>query len=724
MSTTPCEAQTGDQFRVAFREEALDLLRQLESLLLSLGEGEADPEQVSSIFRMLHTVKGSGAMFGFTILSAFTHDLENAFDAVRGGRLVLSRDLIEITLEASDVMRDLVLNDDAGEQEPRMALVGRVRKLVAATTTSPQSSSPSSTLDEARPAMTATSGPRRWRIEFAPGLDTMRYGADPALLVRELGRMGSLRAVVDLDALPSLAEIDPERCYMRWKISLHTDADLLQIREVFLFVEDTCELSIEPETEDVQPAPSAAVAQPAPENPADATVIAPQVTETTQDPRSGRGPRRPQDMVENATAIRVATGKLDQLVNLVGELVTVQARLSEIASRYDDGDISAVAEEIERLSAALRESSMSARMMPIRDTFERFRRLVYDLARDLGKNVRLSMEGCETELDKTVLDQLGDPLMHLIRNSMDHGLETTDQRAATGKPVECSLRLHARYSGANVLITVSDDGRGIDSARVRQRAVEKGIIAADAALTEAEVFGLIFEPGFSTASEVTDLSGRGVGMDVVRRNIEHLRGSIEVVSHAGKGTSITLRIPLTLAIIDGLLVSVGEQYFVLPLAQALECIEISRSEIDNAEGKHLIKVRGEVVAYIRLRDYFGIEADLPEFEQVMLVTTDAGRYGLVVDRVLGDCQTMVKSLGRLYRNVNELSGATVLGNGGVALILDPHRLVQECIRGVMPATRLLARSPVMGDTPVRASTDNRNSGSNSPKIVPISQTAA
>jgi two-component system chemotaxis sensor kinase CheA len=259
---------------------------------------------------------------------------------------------------------------------------------------------------------------------------------------------------------------------------------------------------------------------------------------------------------------------------------------------------------------------------------------------------------------------------------------------------------------------------------VRQRAVEKGIIAADAALTEAEVFGLIFEPGFSTASEVTDLSGRGVGMDVVRRNIEHLRGSIEVVSHAGKGTSITLRIPLTLAIIDGLLVSVGEQYFVLPLAQALECIEISRSEIDNAEGKHLIKVRGEVVAYIRLRDYFGIEADLPEFEQVMLVTTDAGRYGLVVDRVLGDCQTMVKSLGRLYRNVNELSGATVLGNGGVALILDPHRLVQECIRGVMPATRLLARSPVMGDTPVRASTDNRNSGSNSPKIVPISQTAA
>jgi two-component system chemotaxis sensor kinase CheA len=505
----------------------------------------------------------------------------------------------------------------------------------------------------------------------------MRAGADPVLLIRELGSLGSLQVNAALGQLPSLEEMDPERCYISWTLELLACTDLNAIKDIFIFVEDTCELSIEclpSEKTLTEPLPTSGTID----------TVAKQESSSTRASRPAT--------TENVAGIRVKTAKLDQLVNLVGELVTVQARLSEIASRNDDSDICAVAEEIERLSSALRDSTMNIRMMPIRDTFERFRRLVYDLASDLQKNVRLTIEGADTELDKTVIDHLGDPLLHLIRNCMDHGLETPAERLESGKPAQGNVHLSARYAGASVLIKVTDDGRGINVARVRQRGIERGLIAADAALTDSQLFALIFEPGFSTVNEVTDLSGRGVGMDVVHRNIDKLRGSIDISSELGKGTSITLRIPLTLAIIDGLLVTVGDQYFVLPLAHALECIELSRSQNDAANGKQLIKVRGDIVAYIRLRDYFGIDGDLPDFEQVMLVTTEVGRYGLVVDRVLGDCQTMVKSLGRMYRDVNELSGATVLGNGSVALILDPHRLVQECIRGAEVPSRRPART--------------------------------
>jgi len=726
MSANPIPPGANDQFRAAFREEALDLLRQLEALLLGLHEENTDAEHVGSIFRMLHTIKGSGAMFGFTILAAFTHHLENAFDCVRCGKIPVSRALIDIALECSDVMRGLVINNDAGDMEPRLSLGQRVTQIVASASPEGITALPEAEIVPAQePAETRAM--RLWRIHFAPGPDMMRFGADPLLLVRELGRMGALQSTMDLAKLPVLDEIDPTCCYASWDLTVETDADLVHLRDVFLFVEDTCELSIEHEPSPASPqSPHQSVAS-ALLAPAGGSLEPANIStnkDAASEARTARGGRLEHGVPENSGAIRVATTKLDQLVNLVGELVTVQARLSELALRNDDVDISAVAEEIERLSAALRESSMSARMMPIRDTFERFRRLVYDLARDLSKSARLSMEGCETELDKTVLDQLGDPLLHLIRNSMDHGLEQQEERLRVGKPAQGNLHLNARYSGASVLITVSDDGRGIDAARVRERAVERGMISADASMTESEIFNLIFEPGFSTAKEVTDLSGRGVGLDVVRRNIESLRGSIEIASTLGQGTAITLRIPLTLAIIDGLLVAVGEQYFVLPLANALECIEISRDAIDNANGKHLVNVRGDVVAYVRLREYFGISAALPEFEQVMLVSTEAGRYGLVVDRVLGDCQTMVKSLGRMYRQVNELSGATVLGNGSVALILDPHRLVQECIKGALTPLRASARSPGRPQSEPRSGPERRSADNSSPKIVPISQKPA
>jgi two-component system chemotaxis sensor kinase CheA len=356
----------------------------------------------------------------------------------------------------------------------------------------------------------------------------------------------------------------------------------------------------------------------------------------------------------------------------------VQARLNQVAARLDDPEVTAVSEEVERLTSSLRETSMNIRMLPIRGTFEKFRRLVHDLARGLGKDVELTIEGAETELDKTVIDQLGDPLMHLIRNSMDHGIEPAEERVGRGKQPTARIHLAARYTGASVQVSVADDGRGIDAAAVRTKAIERGLIAPDALLSESETFALLFEPGFSTAKTITDVSGRGVGMDVVRQRVESLRGTIEVQSRPGEGTTVTLRLPLTLAIIDGLLVRVAERYFVLPLASTLECIELAGADEEN--GRRMVHVRGEIVPYIRLREYFRIDAPRPAIEQVMIVETDDGHYGFAVDEVLGDCQTVIKSLGRFYRHVQMVSGATILGDGTVALILDPQRMVQDALK--------------------------------------------
>ncbi|MGC2615794.1 MAG: chemotaxis protein CheA [Terracidiphilus sp.] len=569
-------------------------------------------------------------------------------------------------MNALDHVRDFLEESPKDNRLANDRLLARLRIMTATQDQSPAERTASS--DSRGDHSGETGCDRVWTIHFSPGPQLMRGGSDPLLLIRELGGLGELTATASLASLPPLAELDPERCYVAWDFILRTSASLDAIRDVFIFVEDCCELSIEPQE---KPA----------EVETDRTALG------LKEKREAQGGRRHYDSSDNSSTIRVAVTKLDQFVNLVGELVTVQARLSELSSRRDDPDITAVAEEVDRLASALRETSMNVRMMPIRATFERFRRLVHDLARDLGKEVELTIEGADTELDKTVIDQLGDPLMHLIRNSMDHGIGIPEDRRSHGKPARATIQLSARYCGASVLISVSDDGRGIDVEAVRSRAIERGLINPEAQLSDSELHSLLFQPGFSTAREVTDISGRGVGMDVVRRNIDKLRGIIDVASRPGQGTTVTLRLPLTLAIIDGLLVMVGDAYFVLPLADTLECTELSRAEIDSANGRHLINVRGKVVPYIRLREHFGITTAPPSFEQVMLVDTEDGCYGLVFDRVLGNCQTMIKSLGRVYRHMQTVSGATILGNGTVALILDPHRLVQECIRAVGPRVR-------------------------------------
>ncbi|MGC2301182.1 MAG: chemotaxis protein CheA [Acidobacteriaceae bacterium] len=673
-----------DQFRLGFREEARELLVDLESVLLELNEHCEDTALVGRVFRALHTVKGSGAMFGFDDLAAFTHNLENAFDEVRKGHLKVTPALVDLTLSALDQIRAMVEEEQSGALADPAACAAILARLAALNGSRESAMTPNLAQTKAKIGESVEPGGSQdgqgqvWRIHFAPGPDLMRNGADPLLLVRELGQLGRLTTRASTAAVPPLAQLEPERCYVSWEMTLTTtrgqNASKDAIQDIFIFVEDSCTLTIEP-GDGV---------------PADGACGADLIATALEEKRRSTG-RRGTDGPDTAASLRVPAARLDQLVDLVGELVTVQARLSEIAARAEDAGVTEVSEEIERLTSALRENSMTLRMLPIRATFERFRRLVHDLARDLGKNVELTIEGAETELDKTVIDQLGDPLMHLIRNSMDHGIEPPEQREAEGKRLAATIHLSARHSGASVLIAVSDDGAGIDTEAVLSRAIERGLTTADAQPSEAEIFSFLFQPGFSTAKRVTDLSGRGVGMDVVRQKVDSLRGSIDVTSRRGEGTTVTLRLPLTLAIIDGLLVKVDDQFFVLPLGSTLECIELTREEIERAHGKHVANVRGEIVPYIPLRQYFNVKTPPPERAQIMVVECEEGRCGLLVDQVLGDCQTVIRNLGRLYRHVQVVSGATILGNGAVALILDPQRLVQEAIRAKMQRER--GRSP-------------------------------
>jgi two-component system chemotaxis sensor kinase CheA len=639
-----------DRFQQAFHEEARELLGELEAALLELDRNPEDQELIGRAFRALHTLKGSGAMFGFENLAGFAHELENAFDRLRNGQLTVSSSLINLTLAAADQMKAML--DEAGSTgaaDPVVysRILAELRRL-----TGPARASTETERVRTAPPPAADDGPRRqWRIRFRPRPDVLLNGTNPLLLFNELRALGPLQVKLDISAVPPLAAIDPGRCYLAWDLVLETGAAVDAIRDVFIFIEDDCELRIESAS-----VPGAGEPQ---RNTARTTTAA-----------EARG----------SSSIRVSTEKLDRLVNLVGELVNVQARLSEIAVLRDDPEVMAISEQVDRLTAELRENSMSMRMLPLRTTFERFRRLVRDLGLELNKQVELAIEGADTELDKTVIDQLNDPLVHLIRNSMDHGVETPETRRAAGKPPGATIKLSAYYSGAQVLIRVSDDGRGLDADAIRARAIERGLIDASAPLSESDLFALILAPGFSTAQTITDVSGRGVGMDVVRRNVEALRGSIEISSHPGAGMAVTLRLPLTLAIIDGLLVRVGPTHFVLPLANSLECVELSRQDIQDAHGNHLANVRGETVPYIRLSEYFEMAGNRPEREQIMVVEVVDGHYGLVVDEVVGNHQTVIKNVGRLYRGVPMISGATILGNGTVALILDPHRLVENAIQ--------------------------------------------
>lgn len=632
-----------------FRQEAQDLLEQIEQGLLDLASRPDDRDTVDAVFRALHTLKGSGAMFGFDALAAFTHHCESAFDQVRKGEVAASPDLVSAVLAAQDHMRALAEGREAPAAEGE-ALLARLRAAV-------DGAGAAGVAGAIGPAMTT------WRIRFSLPADALANGTRPLPLLDELRDLGECQVTAITDAIPPLDALVPTECHLAWEVVLTTEHGRSAIEDVFIFVIDDMVLDIE------------ALDAPAVEAEIAGDQAAPAVTEAAEvradsdgaDTRSARG--------GGGETVRVPAERLDQLMDRVGELVIAQSRLKQLAAAGTEPLLRAVSEEIERLAAELRDTMMIVRMVPVGQLFGRFRRLIHDLSRDTGKSIALTLEGEATELDKTVIERLADPLVHLIRNAADHGLETPEQRAAAGKPSEGVIALAARQSGAEVIITITDDGRGIDRARVRAKAEENGLITPDAVLSDHELLQLIFQPGFSTAQTITNLSGRGVGMDVVKRTIEQLRGAIEVTSRLGEGSQIALRIPLTLAIIDGLLVRVGAARYVIPLAAVEECVELSLEQDVRSTGRSVITLRERLVPFIRLRDLFATGTAPDPHQKVVIVATGQDRVGLVVDQILGDHQTVIKSLSRFHADVGTFSGATILGDGGVALILDVPHLV-------------------------------------------------
>jgi two-component system chemotaxis sensor kinase CheA len=634
----------------SFLQEAEDLLTQIEDCALNLEDQEDKQEGINQLFRAFHTIKGTGGMFGFQTVASFTHHLETVLDDVRAGKLPLSRRLLDLILLAKDHIKQLVdgkENDARGneivnslnELSGRAPLAQKTPVLDAPTVTEPKA------------GISQT-----WHIQFRPNSQIMLSGTDPQMLFRSLAELGPLSCTTHTDAIPELDVIDPCQCYCGWDIELVTAETYEEIRSVFMFVEDDSDIKIEQLN-----APSAP-SLPAPEAPA--ALLASSATRTDSAETSQR-----------TATIRVPADKLDRLVSLVGELVMNESRLLQVSARIKSQELDVPVEEIDRLTSELRECILGIRMMPIGSTFGRLKRLVRDLSGELGKEIELITEGAQTELDKTVLDQLGDPLVHLIRNSIDHGIENASDRVAAGKPAQGTISLRALHNGSSVVVSIHDDGKGLNPATIKAKAIEKKLIPPDSTLTDKEIYRLIFLPGFSTAAKVTNISGRGVGMDVVKRQIESLRGVIDIRSQVGKGTTISLTLPLTLAIIDGLLVDVGGQHFIIPMSLVLENTELPPGERNRNNGRRAIAVRGELVPYICLREEFDLAGAPPPHEKIVVVRHQDERLGLVVDRVLGSHQTVIQALGKMYSNIEVVSGSTVMGDGRVALILDVPGLV-------------------------------------------------
>ena len=690
----------------AFVEEAHELLAELESSLLELEETPEDMDLVGRVFRAMHTIKGSGAMFGFDKIAAFTHEVETVYDKVREGQIAVTTELINLTLRAKDHIRFMLDRPHSGEAPDGPTsgeIVPALQRLASGTET--RNAIPPKRLAGSEgasppplPVHEAT-----FRIRFVPSRNIFLSGTNPLLLLDELRAMGECEVVAHLDNIPSLADMNPEECYIGWDVVLTTDRGMSAIKDIFIFVEDDCRLSIdtiepgapgEPEAphkrlgeilvergdvQDEEVSEALSEQKRVGEILVEKGITTPAKVESAlaeqQHVRKLTEKSRAKD--EGISSIRVPSDKLDVLVNLVGELVTVQARLTQTASLLNHVELASVAEEVERLTAELRDNTLNIRMLPIGTTFGRFKRLIRDLSQELGKEIEMTTEGAETELDKTVIERLNDPLVHLIRNCIDHGIETPGEREALDKPRTGTIHLSAVHSGAHVVIRINDDGKGLDRETILAKAIEKGLISSNAEPTDKEVFGFIFHPGFSTAKEVTNVSGRGVGMDVAKRAIDALRGSIDMASEKGKGTTVTIKLPLTLAIVEGLLVSLGADNFVLPLSIVEECVELTRNGAEKSHGRKIANIRGEIVPYIRLRDEFGISGESPPTEQIVVVRLTNHRIGLVVDKVVGEYQTVIKNLGRLYKDVEAVSGATILGDGTVALIVDAAKVLKH-----------------------------------------------
>ncbi|HSJ49422.1 MAG TPA: chemotaxis protein CheA [Gammaproteobacteria bacterium] len=666
-----------EQFHQTFFEESLEGLDLMESALLNLDVGAAEPEAINSIFRAAHSIKGGSGTFGFLDIANFTHLMETLLDEMRDGRRQVVQSEADLLLRAVDGLRMLVAAAQGAAEVDEDVIAGLQAELQAALEQGPAAAT-SSTAATTPPGEQGTAA--GWSIRFRPDLDMMRTGNDPLRILRELAGLGEIRVSADSERLPDWELMDPEACYLAWEIELRGEIPRDQVDEVFAWVADEAELDIQPLVAAVQ----AAVEESEPGTVVDGELL----VERRRKERRSSGERRGGAGSGETTSIRVSIDKIDDLINMVGELVITQSMLGQIGDSLGQDNAQAKLEKLrdgltalERNTRELQESVMRIRMLPISFAFNRFPRLVHDLGGKLGKQIDLRMSGENTELDKTVMEKIGDPLVHLVRNALDHGLETPEVRLAAGKPATGTLLLNAYHQGGNIVIEISDDGAGINRRKVLAKALERGLLseAEAATLPDDKICDLIFQPGFSTADVVSDVSGRGVGMDVVRRNIQDVGGSVELSSQEGQGSRITIRLPLTLAILDGQLVRVGGVIYIIPLVSIIESLQAKPEAINKVAGMaELYRSRDEYLPVIRLHRVFNIEADTEDLTKGLLVVAegDGQKAGIFVDELLGQQQVVIKSLESNYRRVDGVSGATILGDGSVALIMDIPGLIR------------------------------------------------
>jgi len=675
------------QFHETFFAESFEALDQMEAALLKLSAGDADAELVNTIFRVAHSIKGGSATFGFTDVAGFTHILETLLDQMRAGKRRVDASLVDTLLRSCDLMRAML---GATQQKQPIdkarvsALHAEIELIMetpgeAVATPAPSAPVMAETAAPAPAPAAAADAPSGWRIHFAPGPKLLQHGNDPLRLLRELATLGPCDSRVDAMRVPPMIELDPEDCRLSWQIDLRVPVKEAVVRAVFDWVEGECDLRLESygpafdaAAPVVAPAPVVAVAAPAAAPAATAVVPAAAAAPAADDGASAHKAAAAGD----GGSIRVSIEKIDELLNSVGELVITQSVLSQLAAPLEGHDAEEFRNalgQLERHMRNLQESVMRVRMLPISFVFNRFPRLVRDLGQRLGKKIELRLTGEGTELDKTVLEKVGDPLVHLVRNAIDHGIESPEARLAAGKSAHGVIELSAYHKGGNVVVEVRDDGGGLKRDKILAKARERGLVGPDEELSEERVFNLIFAPGFSTADVVSDVSGRGVGMDVVKRNIIELGGHVQIQSTAGKGSMVRIRLPLTLAILDGQLARVGDEVYVVPIVSIVETIQVRQEQVSSIAARaEVFRLRDDYLPIVRLYDLFGVEPQHTELLDglLMIVEADGKRVGLFVDELMSQQQVVIKSLETNFRPVVGLAGATMLGDGRVALILD------------------------------------------------------
>lgn len=676
------------QFHQVFYEESFEGLQVMEASLLEMDCGSPDKEVINTIFRAAHSIKGSSGTFGFTDVTEFTHVLETLLDQIREGKRALEQQYVDLFLESVDCLRAMLTDLQSG-RKCDTAVSHQLKQQFQAIL---NQNSSSVALESAPPeqAMPAVPGMTRWKIRFVPGSNILQTGNEPVRMFRELTEMGTLNTKVVLDRFPEFSTLTPESCYFSWELQLDTYAPEARIREVFEWVVDDSDITYEtlaspmsvPAAQAIAPKAAAASAVGNVAEAGTAGIIKEPVAPKKLEAGVHDDANKDKSKQVEASSIRVSTEKIDSLVNLVGELVITQSMLSQLGSEFDPSKMAKLQEglaQLEHNTRELQESVMRIRMLPINFSFSRFPRMARDLSKQLGKKVEIRIQGEQTELDKTVMERIGDPLVHLVRNSMDHGLETPEERIAAGKPETGIVTLNAFHQGGNIVIEVFDDGRGLNADKIRAKAIKCGIIQEHEILTQDQINELIFQPGFSTADAVTDVSGRGVGMDVVRRNIQELNGSIDVQSERNKGSKFTIRLPLTLAILDGQLIQVGQQVYIIPLISIVESMQAKPELVNHvAGGCDVFRLREEYIPIIKLSEIFGVEPLSRDLSKNLFVVVEVGseKVAVVVDDLLGQQQVVIKSMESNYKKVDGISGATILGDGTVSLILEITDLIK------------------------------------------------